>query len=156
MRAKQQAQKRTLGRQTKNPGIQATEKTALLTLSVRLSSEQYRRLRRFVRSFEDQTGQLRMQQVVLDAALAECLNRKTGSRPRWILEAIDIYAQPKSEKSDLGRSHMLTWRMTREHYRHLRLLVLDVEEQTGRRLTHQSILQSVLAKYMARNRSMDR
>src|ERR1700681_235251 len=104
---------------------------------MRLSSEQYRRLRRFVTSFEDQTGQVRMQQAILKAAIEEYFDRNAGSRPRRILEAVDVYAQSESKVPDRDRSHMVSLRLTREQYRHLRLLVLDVEEQTGRRLTHQ-------------------
>jgi hypothetical protein len=151
VKAKQQNQNRTLGRQAQNRDIQPGENLRLHCLSLRLSSEQYRRLRRFVTSFEDQTGQVRMQQAVLKAALEEYFDRNAGSRPRRILEAIDVYAQSESKEPDLGRSHMISLRLTREQYRHLRLLVLDVEEQTGRRLTHQLILQSVLAKYLTRH-----
>ncbi len=44
-------------------------------LSLRLSEEQYRRLRRFVTSHEDQTGQRVTHQAVLEMALAEYLER---------------------------------------------------------------------------------
>ncbi len=152
MKAKQQNQNRTLSRQARSPDNHPDgEKIYPHCLSLRLSSEQYRRLRRFVRSFEDQTGQLRMQQAVLKAALEEYFDRNAGSRPRRILEVIDVYAQPESKNPDSGRSHIVSLRLTREQYRQLRLLVLVVEEQTGRRLTHQLILQSVLAKYLARH-----
>jgi hypothetical protein len=152
MKAQQQNQKRTQGGKAQNPNIQPAAKSDLHSLSMRLSSEQYLRLRRFVISFEDQTGQVRMQQVVFNAALKEYFGRDIGLQPRWILEMVDIYAQPENREPERGRSHMITWRLTRDQYRRLRLIVVDVEEQTGRRLTHQSILQSVLAKYMARNR----
>jgi hypothetical protein len=152
VKAKQQNQNRTLSRQARSPDNHPDgEKIYPHCLSLRLSSEQYRRLRRFVRSFEDQTGQLRMQQAVLKAALEEYFDRNAGSRPRRILEVIDVYAQPESKNPDSGRSHIVSLRLTREQYRQLRLLVLVVEEQTGRRLTHQLILQSVLAKYLARH-----
>lgn len=45
------------------------------TLSVRLDHEQYRRLRRFVTSHEDQTGQRVTHQAILEIALAEYLER---------------------------------------------------------------------------------
>jgi hypothetical protein len=151
VKAKQQNRNRTLGRQAQRPDIHPEEKARLHCLSLRLSSEQYRRLRRFVRSFEDQTGQLRMQQAVLRAAVEEYCDRNAGSRPRQILEAIDVYAQSESKELDRGRNHIVSLRLTREQYRNLRLLVLDVEEKTGRRLTHQLILQSVLAKYLTRH-----
>jgi hypothetical protein len=151
VKTKQQNQNRTLGRQAQKPDIPLGEKTYPHTLSLRLSSEQYRRLRRFVISFEDQTGQLRMQQAILRAALEAYFDQNASSRPKRILEAIDIYAQPESKEPDRGRSHIVSLRLTQEQYRNLRLLVLDVEEQTGRRLTHQLILQSLLAKYLARH-----
>jgi hypothetical protein len=151
VKTKQQNQNRSLGRQAQNPDIHLGENPRLHCLSLRLSSEQYRRLRRFVTSFEDQTGQVRMQQAILKAAIEDYFDRNAGLRPRRILEAVDVYAQSESKEPDRGRSHMVSLRLTREQYRHLRLLVLDVEEQTGRRLTHQLILQSILARYLARH-----
>jgi hypothetical protein len=49
-------------------------------LSVRLDHEQYRRLRRFVASHEDQTGQRVTHQAILEIALAEYLERN-GTLP---------------------------------------------------------------------------
>ena len=43
------------------------------TLSLRLTDEQYRRLRRFVTGHEDRTGQRITHQAVLEAALADYL-----------------------------------------------------------------------------------
>jgi len=43
------------------------------TLSLRLTSEDYRRLRRFVTAHEDRTGQRITHQAVLESALSEYL-----------------------------------------------------------------------------------
>ena len=45
------------------------------SVSFRLDDEQYRRLRRFVASYEDQTGQRITHQAILEIALAEYLER---------------------------------------------------------------------------------
>jgi hypothetical protein len=46
------------------------------TLSLRLTDEQYRQLRRFVTGHEDRTGQRITHQAVLEAALADYLDRQ--------------------------------------------------------------------------------
>ena len=57
-------------------GLQGLEKRAYVhTLSLRLTSEQYRRLRRFVTTHEDRTDQRITHQAVLEAALADYLDR---------------------------------------------------------------------------------
>ena len=57
-------------------GIQSLEKRAYVhTLSLRLTGEQYRRLRRFVTGHEDRTGQRITHQAVLEAALGDYLDR---------------------------------------------------------------------------------
>jgi hypothetical protein len=48
-------------------------------LSLRLTSEQYRRLRRFVTGHEDRTGQRITHQAVLEAALGDYLDRHNAS-----------------------------------------------------------------------------
>ena len=53
-----------------------------------------------------------MQQAVLRAALEEFFDGNAGSRPRRILEAIDVYAQSESNEPDRGRSHMVSLRLT--------------------------------------------
>ena len=45
------------------------------TLSLRLTGEHYRRLRRFVTGHEERTGQRITHQAVLEAALSEYLDR---------------------------------------------------------------------------------
>ncbi|MBC4018715.1 hypothetical protein [Siccirubricoccus deserti] len=48
------------------------------TLSLRLTAEQYRRLRRYVAGVEDRTGRRLTHQAVIEAALAEYLDRQGG------------------------------------------------------------------------------
>jgi hypothetical protein len=48
------------------------------TLSLRLTAEQYRRLRRYVAGVEDRTGRRLTHQAVIEAALAEHLGRQGG------------------------------------------------------------------------------
>ncbi len=60
-------------------GLAGTEKRAYAhTLSLRLTSEQYRRLRRFVTTHEEKTDMRISHQAVLEAALAEYLERNGG------------------------------------------------------------------------------
>ncbi len=62
--------------------LQAPEQRAYVhTLSLRLTSEQYRRLRRFVTGHEDRTGKRVTHQAVLEAALGEYLDLNGGSTP---------------------------------------------------------------------------
>lgn len=63
----------------KDAALQGLEKRAYVhTLSLRLTSEQYRRLRRFVTTHEDRTNQRITHQAVLEAALADYLDRHRG------------------------------------------------------------------------------
>jgi hypothetical protein len=48
------------------------------TLGLRLTAEQYRRLRRFVTGHEDRTGQRITHQALLETALADYLDRNNG------------------------------------------------------------------------------
>lgn len=48
------------------------------TLSLRLTSDQYRRLRRYVASAEESTGQRLTHQAIIETALAEWLDRQGG------------------------------------------------------------------------------
>ena len=67
---------RVASRATRIPtSLQATEQRAYVhTLSLRLTGEQYRRLRRFVTGHEDRTGKRITHQAVLEAALGEYLD----------------------------------------------------------------------------------
>jgi hypothetical protein len=60
--------------------LKSLEKHAYVhTLSLRLTGEQYRRLRRFVTGHEDRTGQRITHQAVLEAALGDYLDRHNAS-----------------------------------------------------------------------------
>ena len=56
------------------------------TLSLRLTGEQYRRLRRFVTGHEDRTGQRITHQAVLEAALTDYLDRsaRLSNSTSWL------------------------------------------------------------------------
>ncbi len=56
----------------------ATGKGYAHTLSLRLTAEQYRRLRRHVAGVEDRTGRRLTHQAVIEAALGEYLDRQGG------------------------------------------------------------------------------
>jgi len=60
-------------------GQQEPEKQPYVhTLSLRLTSEQYRRLRRYVTTHEDRTNQRITHQWVLETALSQYLDRNRG------------------------------------------------------------------------------
>ena len=48
------------------------------TLSLRLTADQYRRLRRFVAAEEDRTGRRITHQAIIEEALADWLERRGG------------------------------------------------------------------------------
>lgn len=61
-------------------GLPAREQHAYVhTLSLRLTGEEYRRLRRFVTGHEDRTGQRITHQAVLETALGDYLGRQNAS-----------------------------------------------------------------------------
>jgi hypothetical protein len=51
-----------------------------------------------------------------------------------------------------GHQHTLSLRLTTDDYRALRRYVVDEEERTGRRITHQSVLESLLRSFLAEQR----
>ena len=55
-----------------------TSKAYAHTLSLRLTAEQYRRLRRFVAAREDATGERMTHQGIIEAALSAYLDRENG------------------------------------------------------------------------------
>ena len=62
-----------------NAILSGSEKRAYVhTLSLRLTSEQYRRLRKFVTTHEDKTDRRITHQAVLETALADYLDRHQG------------------------------------------------------------------------------
>lgn len=59
-------------------GGEAASKGYAHTLSLRLTAEQYRRLRRFVADQEDKTGKRITHQAIIEAALDEHLTKLSG------------------------------------------------------------------------------
>ncbi len=54
-------------------------------------------------------------------------------------------------------AHTLSMRLTAEQYRRLRRFVLQQEDRTGRRFTHQALLERALSEYLdksAKSRSL--
>jgi len=47
-----------------------------------------------------------------------------------------------------GYAHTLSLRLTAEQYRRLRRFVADQEEKTGKRATHQAIIETALDDYL--------
>ncbi len=50
-----------------------------------------------------------------------------------------------------GYAHTLSLRLTAEQYRRLRRYVAQQEDQTGRRTTHQAIIETALGEFLDRN-----
>ncbi len=49
-----------------------------------------------------------------------------------------------------GYAHTLSLRLTAEQYRRLRRFVADQEERTGKRATHQAIIETALDDYLSK------
>jgi hypothetical protein len=47
-----------------------------------------------------------------------------------------------------GYAHTLSYRMTDAEYRQLRRFVADYEDRTGKRLTHQSVINAALTQWL--------
>lgn len=60
-----------------------------------------------------------------------------------------------TESADLeeGRAyaHTLSMRMSAEQYRRLRLFVVRYEDRTGRKITHQALMEKAVSEYLDRN-----
>jgi hypothetical protein len=56
-------------------------------------------------------------------------------------------AQPGGEASK-GYAHTLSYRMTADQYRQLRRFVADQEEKTGKRVTHQAIIEAAVTQWL--------
>jgi hypothetical protein len=50
-----------------------------------------------------------------------------------------------------GYAHTLSLRLTAEQYRRLRRFVADQEEKTGKRATHQAIIEAALDDYLSKS-----
>lgn len=59
-------------------------------------------------------------------------------------------AGPAAEGVAKAYAHTLSLRLTAEQYRRLRRYVADQEEKTGRRVTHQAIIEEALAEYLTK------
>jgi hypothetical protein len=77
------------------------------------------------------------------------------ARPKADLDAITVpkdsesrpaQAEPPGQK---GYAHTLSLRLTTEDYRALRRYVADQEDKTGKRVTHQSLLEGLLRSFLA-------
>ena len=66
------------GKSQPAPSVEAGAKGYAHTLSLRLTAEQYRRLRRYVADQEDKTGKRITHQAIIEAALDEHLTRLGG------------------------------------------------------------------------------
>jgi hypothetical protein len=55
-----------------------------------------------------------------------------------------------AESGDKGYAHTLSLRLTAERYRRLRRYVADQEEKTGKRATHQAIIEAALDEYLTK------
>jgi hypothetical protein len=60
-------------------------------------------------------------------------------------------ASPPPPDGSAGRGHTLSLRLTAEQYRRLRRFVAAEEDRTGRRVTHQSIIESALDEYLSKH-----
>ena len=58
--------------------------------------------------------------------------------------------QPPATAAGKGYAHTLSLRLTAEQYRRLRRHVAGVEDRTGRRLTHQAVIEAALGEYLDR------
>ncbi len=47
-----------------------------------------------------------------------------------------------------GYAHTLSYRMTADQYRQLRRFVADQEEKTGKRITHQAIIEAAVMQWL--------
>jgi hypothetical protein len=78
-KANNQQEVRVAGTRRESLASQGLEKAAYVhTLSLRLTKEQYRRLRRFVTDYENRTERRLTHQAVLEAALVNYLDQNKG------------------------------------------------------------------------------
>ncbi len=60
-------------------------------------------------------------------------------------------ASPDATGTPKGYAHTLSLRLTSEQYRRLRRHVAQQEEKTGKRATHQAIIEAALDEYLTKN-----
>jgi hypothetical protein len=57
-------------------------------------------------------------------------------------------AAPSDAPAPKGYAHTLSLRLTADQYRRLRRYVADQEDKTGKRTTHQAIIETALDEYL--------
>ena len=72
---------------------------------------------------------------------------KEAPPPPALLPATAAPAGPEPK----GYAHTLSLRLTAEQYRRLRRYVAQQEDRTGRRMTHQAIIETALGEFLDRN-----
>lgn len=79
-----------------------------------------------------------------------------ATRPKTDLDSLSV---PKGDAAPAvlsegagakGYAHTLSLRLTAEQYRRLRRYVADQEDKTGKRTTHQAIIEAALGEYLAK------
>ena len=58
-------------------------------------------------------------------------------------------AAPLPESGQKNYAHTLSLRLTAEGYRSLRRYVAELEEETGKRMTHQALIEGLLLSFLA-------
>lgn len=81
------------------------------------------------------------------------------TRPKADLTSLSVPKDDATEPAPItgpavqgakGYAHTLSLRLTAEQYRRLRRYVADQEEKTGKRATHQAIIEAALEEYLAK------
>jgi len=79
-------------------------------------------------------------------------------RPKGDLDALTVPKdtpaapdRPPGEGVPKNYAHTLSLRLTADQYRRLRRFVAAEEDRTGRRITHQAIIEDALADWLDRN-----
>ena len=78
-------------------------------------------------------------------------------RPKGDLESIsvpkaadELPARDAEGQERKAYSHTLSLRLSAEQYRRLRRFVVDQEERTGKRVTHQAVIESALEEFLGK------
>src|ERR1700752_1797885 len=108
--------------------VPAAEVSHIYVLSLRLSDQDYRGLRRFVGWVETQTRVPRQQGKVIQAALMEYIDRNSRLHWKSVLASIDGHKQSLGGPTESGRHHITPVRLTQAGYGKLRSFILDLEE----------------------------
>jgi hypothetical protein len=69
--------------------------------------------------------------------------------PKGVTAAAD-YTGGGEAGSPKGYAHTLSLRLTTEQYRRLRRFVAEQEDRTGKRITHQAIIETALDEYLTK------